>query len=222
MASAALELLGLALSILGWAGSILASGLPMWQVSAFVEANIVTAQSTWEGLWMACVAHSTGHMQCKVYDSLLSLPAELQAGRTLMVLAALLGLAALLVTVVGAQCTTCVRSGRAKAWIAAVGGALFVFCGLLVLVPPSWFAHIIISNFHDPATRHKREMGAALYVAWAAAALLLLGGALICCPGARHDDALAFPVKYAAPRRPTAATPAAPAANGDYDKKNYV
>ncbi|XP_060105321.1 claudin-5 [Heteronotia binoei] len=219
MASAALELLGLALSILGWAGAILASGLPMWQVSAFVEANIVTAQTTWEGLWMACVAHSTGHMQCKVYDSILSLPAELQAGRTLMVVAALLGLVALLVTVVGAQCTTCVRAGRAKAWIAGVGGALFVLCGLLVLIPPSWFANIIISNFYDPATRSKREMGAALYVAWAASALLLLGGALICCPCARQEESSAFPVKYSAPRRPTSN---AAAANGDYDKKNYV
>ncbi|XP_048370974.1 claudin-5 [Sphaerodactylus townsendi] len=220
MASAALELLGLALSILGWAGSILASGLPMWQVSAFVEANIVTAQITWEGLWMACVALSTGHTQCKVYDSILSLPAELQAGRTLMVLAALLGLVALLVTVVGAQCTTCVRAGKLKVWIAAVGGGLFALCGLLVLIPPSWFARIIIGNFYDPASRSKREMGAALYVAWASSALLLLGGALICCPCARKDDsaAAAFPVKYAAPRRPTSTANA----NGEYDKKNYV
>lgn len=218
MASVALELLGLALSILGWAGAILASALPMWQVSAFVEANIVTAQTTWEGLWMACVAHSTGHMQCKVYDSILSLPAVLQAGRTLMVVAALLGLVALLVTVVGAQCTNCVRAGRVKMWIAAVGGVLFVVCGLLVLIPPSWFANIIISNFYDPTTRSKRELGGALYVAWAASALLLVGGALIFCSCCvqKEESSAAFPVKYSAPRRPTST------ANGDYDKKNYV
>ncbi|XP_077164334.1 claudin-5 [Paroedura picta] len=220
MASTALELLGLAVAILGWAGAILAAGLPMWQVSAYVEGNIVTAQTNWEGLWMACVAQSTGHMQCKVHDSILALPAELQAGRTLMVLAALLGLVALLVTVVGAQCTNCVRAGRAKARIAAVGGSLFVACGLLVLIPPSWFAHIVISKFYDPLARSKREMGAALYVAWAAAFLLLLGGALICgsCAG-KDEPAAAFPVKYSAPRRPTATSAAA---NGDYDKKNYV
>nr|XP_056715603.1 claudin-5 [Euleptes europaea] len=219
MASAALELLGLTLAIVGWAGAILAAGLPMWQVSAFVEANIVTAQITWEGLWMACVALSTGHTQCKAYDSVLSLPPELQAGRTLMVLAGLLGLLALLVTVAGAQCTTCLRAGRAKGWVAAVGGGLFVLCGLLVLVPPSWFAHIVIGNFYAPTARSKREMGAALYVAWAAAALLLLGGALVCCPCARPRHDAPGPVKYAAPRRPAAH---AAHANGDYDKKNYV
>ncbi|KAF7240802.1 Claudin-5 [Varanus komodoensis] len=218
MAAAAVQLLGLALSVLGWAGTILVAALPMWRVAAFIDANIVVAQTTWEGLWMACVVQSTGQMQCKVYDSILSLSPELQAGRTLMVIGALLGLVALLVTVVGAQCTTCLRGGRIKDWIAAVGGALFVVCGLLVLVPPCWFANIIISNFYDPSVQqsHKREMGAALYLGWAAAALLLLGGALICASSARKDELSAFPVKYAAPRRPTAAS------NGEYDKKNYV
>uniref|UniRef100_A0A8D0BRV6 Claudin n=1 Tax=Salvator merianae TaxID=96440 RepID=A0A8D0BRV6_SALMN len=134
MASAALQILGLALCVLGWVGAILVTGLPMWQVSAFIEGHIVVAQATWEGLWMACVVQSTGQMQCKVYDSILALSAEMQAGRTLMVVGSLLGLVALLVTVVGAQCTTCVRASKVKDGIALVGGALFGVCGLLVLV----------------------------------------------------------------------------------------
>ncbi|XP_061458764.1 claudin-5 [Rhineura floridana] len=221
MASAAVQILGLTLSVLGWAGAILVAGLPMWQVSAFIDSNIVVAQTTWEGLWMVCVVQSTGQMQCKVYDSILALKPEMQAGRTLMVIGALLGLVALMVTVVGAQCTNCVRASKAKDWIALVGGALFVVCGLLVLVPPCWFANIIISNFYDPSVQpsQKREMGAALYIGWAAAALLLLGGSLICCSCARKDEGSAFPVKYSAPRRPAAA---AATSNGEYDKKNYV
>ncbi|XP_042297266.1 claudin-5 [Sceloporus undulatus] len=218
MASAALQILGLTLCVLGWAGAILVAGLPMWQVSAFIESNIVVAQTTWEGLWMACVVQSTGQMQCKVYDSILALSPEMQAGRTLMVIGALLGLVALMVTVVGAQCTNCVRVGKVKDWVAGVGGALFLVCGLLVLVPPSWFANIIISNFYDPSVQasQKREMGAALYLGWAAAVLLLLGGGLICCSSARQGEVSTFPVKYSAPRRPTATS------NGEYDKKNYV
>ncbi|XP_062999757.1 claudin-5 [Elgaria multicarinata webbii] len=220
-ASAAVQLLGLSLSVVGWAGVILVAGLPMWRVTAFMEANIVVAQTTWEGLWMSCVVQSTGQMQCKVHDSVLALSGELQAGRTLMVMGALLGLVALLVTVVGAQCTTCLRGGRLKDWVAAAGGALFVACGLLVLVPPCWFAHNIIANFYDPNVpqSQKREMGAALYLGWATAALLLLGGGLICASGVCKGELSAFPVKYAAPRRPPTATAAS---NGDYDKKNYV
>ncbi|XP_060641870.1 claudin-5 [Anolis sagrei] len=221
MGWAALELLGLALSVLGWAGALLVAALPMWRVSAFLEHNIVVAQSTWEGLWMDCVVQSTGQMQCKVHDSVLALRPEVQAGRTLTVLAALLGLAALLVTVAGARCTTCLKAGRVKARVAGGGGALFAACGLLVLVPPSWFAHLIIRNFYDPAVQasQKREMGAALYLGWAAAALLLLGGSLILAAALRSNppQAPAFPVKYAAPRRSPSASPTA-----EYDKKNYV
>ncbi|XP_005875655.1 PREDICTED: claudin-5 [Myotis brandtii] len=71
MGSAALEILGLVLCLMGWVGLILACGLPMWQVTAFLDHNIVTAQTTWKGLWMSCVVQSTGHMQCKMYDSVL-------------------------------------------------------------------------------------------------------------------------------------------------------
>lgn len=219
MASAAVQLLGLALCVLGWAGAILVAALPTWQVSALIEGHLVVSQTNWEGLWMACVVQSTGQMQCKVFDSILALNPQIQAGRTLMVIGALLGLVALLVTVIGAQCTTCLLGAKIKDWIAIIGGALFVICGFLVLVPPSWFANTIIRNFYDPNVEasKKRELGAALYLGWAASVLLLLGGTLICCASAWKDEGAPFPVKYSAPRRP-----AAPVSNGEYDKKNYV
>ncbi|XP_029427479.1 claudin-5 [Rhinatrema bivittatum] len=215
MASAALEILGLGLCLLGWVGVLLACGLPMWKVTAFMDNNIVVAQMTWEGLWMSCVVQSTGQMQCKVYDSLLALSRELQTGRALTVLAAILGLIGLTVTIVGAQCTNCVRGGKAKSWLVAIGGSTYILCGLLLLIPLCWFANIIIRDFYDPAVPafRKREMGAALYIGWAATALLLLGGTLLTCSCHPQGDQ-AFPVKYSAPRRPTS--------NGDYDKKNYV
>uniref|UniRef100_A0A3B1KJK7 Claudin n=1 Tax=Astyanax mexicanus TaxID=7994 RepID=A0A3B1KJK7_ASTMX len=65
------QLLAVFLAVIGFLGTILICALPMWKVSAFVGANIVTAQVFWEGLWMNCVMQSTGQMQCKVYDSIL-------------------------------------------------------------------------------------------------------------------------------------------------------
>ncbi|XP_025838514.1 claudin-5 [Vulpes vulpes] len=218
MGSAALEILGLVLCLVGWVGLILACGLPMWQVTAFLDHNIVTAQTTWKGLWMSCVVQSTGHMQCKVYDSVLALSTEVQAARALTVGAVLLALVALFVTLAGAQCTTCVAPGPAKARVALTGGALYALCGLLALVPLCWFANIVVREFYDPTVpmSQKYELGAALYIGWAASALLMCGGGLVCCGAwvcAGRPD-FSFPVKYSAPRRPTA--------TGDYDKKNYV
>ncbi|XP_053556489.1 claudin-5 [Bombina bombina] len=215
MASEALEILGLSLSVLGWVGVILACGLPMWQVSAFIEQNIVTAQIIWEGLWMNCVVQSTGQMQCKVYDSILALSPELQAGRALTVLASIVGLIGLLVTVVGAQCTTCFQGSSMKGRVVLAGGVIYILCGIMVLIPLCWIANIVIREFFDPMVpaSKKREMGAALYIGWAATALLLLGGSLLCCSCPKLTQS-SLPVKYSASRRPTS--------NGDYDKKNYV
>ncbi|XP_009472889.1 PREDICTED: claudin-5 [Nipponia nippon] len=167
------------------------------QLVSFLESNIVVAQTIWEGLWMNCVVQSTGQMQCKVYDSILALRPEVQAGRALTVIVALLGLVALMVTVVGAQCTNCIRPGKAKSRIVVAGGAIYILCGVLVLVPLCWFANIVISDFYDPTVppSQKREMGAALYIGWAATALLLFGGCLICCCSCSPRDETPFPVE---------------------------
>uniref|UniRef100_A0A4W5JWF7 Claudin n=1 Tax=Hucho hucho TaxID=62062 RepID=A0A4W5JWF7_9TELE len=89
MASAGLQILGISMAIIGWIGDIIICALPMWKVTAFIGNNIVTAQIFWEGLWMNCVIQSTGQMQCKVYDSMLALPQDLQAARALVVISIL-------------------------------------------------------------------------------------------------------------------------------------
>uniref|UniRef100_A0A8C0G5U8 Claudin n=1 Tax=Chelonoidis abingdonii TaxID=106734 RepID=A0A8C0G5U8_CHEAB len=136
MASAGLQILGMALSVVGWLGSIISCALPMWKVTAFIGNNIVVAQIIWEGLWMNCIVQSTGQMQCKVYDSMLALPQDLQAARALMVISVLLAVLALLVSVVGAKCTNCVEDEGTKARIMIVSGAVFVVAGILCLIPP--------------------------------------------------------------------------------------
>ncbi|KAM5194771.1 claudin-5 [Mantella aurantiaca] len=215
MGSIALEIFGMSISIIGWVGVILACALPMWQVSAFIEQNIVVAQFIWEGLWMSCAVQSTGQMQCKVYDSILALPPELQAGRALTVMASIVGLIGLMVTIVGAQCTVCYQGSKVKSRVLFAGGIIYIMTGLLVLIPLCWTANIVIREFYDPnvPSSKKREMGAALYVGWAATALLLFGGVLLClaCP---MKGQFTPPVRYSASRRPTS--------NGEYDKKNYV
>ncbi|MBN3272028.1 CLD4 protein, partial [Polyodon spathula] len=103
MASVGIEILGVALAVIGWIGSIVACTLPMWRVTAFIGVNIVTSQIIWEGIWMNCVVQSTGQMQCKIYDSMLALPQDLQAARALQVISIILGLLAILISIMGAK-----------------------------------------------------------------------------------------------------------------------
>ncbi|XP_025778869.1 claudin-4, partial [Puma concolor] len=175
--------------------------LPMWRVTAFIGSNIVTSQTIWEGLWMNCVVQSTGQMQCKVYDSLLALPQDLQAARALMVVCIILAVLGVLLSVVGGKCTNCVEDESAKAKTMIVAGVVFILAGLLVMVPVSWTANNIIRDFYNPlvASGQKREMGASLYVGWAASGLLLLGGALLCCNCPPRTDK-PYSAKYSAAR----------------------
>uniref|UniRef100_A0A3Q3F3K2 Claudin n=1 Tax=Kryptolebias marmoratus TaxID=37003 RepID=A0A3Q3F3K2_KRYMA len=149
MGSFGLELAGISLSVLGWMLSIVSCALPMWRVSAFIGANIVTAQVYWEGLWMSCVFQSTGQMQCKVYDSMLALPQDLQAARALTVVAIIVGVVALLISMVGAKCTNCIEEEGVKARVMISSGVGFIVAALAQLVPVSWSANTIVMEFYN-------------------------------------------------------------------------
>ncbi|XP_056449014.1 claudin 5a [Gadus chalcogrammus] len=216
MASAGLEIMGLALCVIGSLLVMVACGLPMWRVTAFIEANIVVAQTIWDGLWMSCVVQSTGQMQCKLHDSVLSLSNDLQAARALTIISAVMGVLGLMVVIAGAQCTNCLRTEYVKARVVNVGGVIFIISALFVLVPLCWMANNIISDFYNPQVppSKKREIGAALYIGWAASALLLIGGALLCCSCPSSGSSTGYAAKYSPTKRATS--------NGEYDKRNYV
>lgn len=186
MPSVGLEILGVTLAVLGWISAIVSCALPMWRVSAFIGMNIVTAQITWEGIWMNCVVQSTGQMQCKIHDSMLALSADLQAARALTIITIVVGIVGILVAIMGAKCTNCVDEESAKARVMIAAGVAFIMAALTQLIPVSWSAHTIIMEFYNPVIpeTQKREIGAALYLGWAAAAFLLIGGGILCssCP----------------------------------------
>ncbi|KAG5843916.1 claudin-like protein ZF-A89 [Anguilla rostrata] len=190
MASTGLQILGIALAVIGWLGDIIICILPMWRVTAFIGNNIVTAQIIWEGLWMTCVVQSTGQMQCKVYDSMLALPQDLQAARALVVISVLVAVFGILLSVVGGKCTNCIEDESAKAKVAIASGVFFIMGGVLCLITVCWSANTIIRDFYNPLVTdaQRRELGAALYIGWGAAGLLLLGGGILCCQCPPKED----------------------------------
>ncbi|XP_073335078.1 claudin 3c [Pagrus major] len=215
--SMGMEIVGIALGVIGFIIAIVTCALPMWRVTAFVGANIITAQTIQEGLWMNCVTQSTGQMQCKVYDSMLALTPDLQASRAMMVIAIILGVLGVLISIVGAKCTNCIEDEPSKAKVMIIAGIFFILGGLLVLIPVSWTASVVIRNFYNPILTNpqRRELGASLYIGWGAAALLLIGGAMLCssCPPKEK--------KYKPPRMAYSA-PRSTSAGGGYDRKDYV
>lgn len=177
------QLLAICLALIGFMGTILICALPMWKVTAFVGANIVTSQVFWEGLWMNCVLQSTGQLQCKAYDSILALPQDLQASRALVCVSIAVAVVAICLSVLGARCTNFYRDDRTtKAQLGLSAGIVFMVAGVLCIIPVSWSAYTIITGFFNPqATEERRgELGASMYVGWVSGSLLFIGGAILC------------------------------------------
>ncbi|XP_036385546.1 claudin-4-like [Megalops cyprinoides] len=204
MVSACLELLSLGMCVCGTLLGMVACGLPTWKVSAFSEKSIVISQSIHDGLWMSCVVQSTGQMQCQMYDSWAALEPDLQVARVLTVISSVIGMVGLIVTLVGAQCTNCVKTRTVKTRIVKAGGGIYIISGLVILVPLCWMAINVRRHFYNPHIPDpmKREIGDAIYIGWAAAGLLLLGGTVLCLP-CRASARSSYSIQYASMRSGT-------------------
>lgn len=181
MATAAVELMGFFLGILGMIGSLLATLLPYWEFSAHIGPSIVTAVTNMKGLWMACVHQSTGAFQCETYSTILGLSTELQVARAMMVISIIISVLACAVSSIGMQCTVCMDGSTAKAKVAGAGGSLFLIAGLLSLIPISWKTNEVVQTFYhyNVPDSLKFEIGDCLYVGIASSLMSLLGGVLL-------------------------------------------
>ncbi|XP_042343188.1 claudin-17-like [Plectropomus leopardus] len=179
---AKLEVLALVLGFIGLFGTIAVTALPMWRVSAFIGANLIVMEELWEGLWMNCYRQADINMQCKVYDSLLILPPELQAARGLMCVSIVLVVISLSVTGCGTKKSNCCGDNRrSKNITLAVAGSLYLLSFLTTLIPVSWVGHTVIRNFYNPTVldSQKRELGEALFIGWATSGILLITGIIL-------------------------------------------
>ncbi|KAJ0063548.1 hypothetical protein NL108_003856 [Boleophthalmus pectinirostris] len=178
------EIAAVAVGLLGLIGAAATTGMPMWKVTAFIGENIIVMETRWEGLWMNCYRQANIRMQCKVYDSLLFLPPELQAARGLMCCSLALSGLGLLVACAGLRCITCFQANeRVKTLILMTAGAMQLAASVCVFIPVSWTGHVIIRDFYNPLLidAQRRELGEALYIGWVTGAVLFASAMLFLC-----------------------------------------
>ncbi|XP_006125255.1 claudin-15-like isoform X2 [Pelodiscus sinensis] len=180
--SAALEIIGFLLSLCGWlaVGATLSNSY--WKTST-IHGNVITTSSLFENLWKSCAEDSTGVSNCRQFESMLALPAYIQACRSLMIISIVLGLLATVLSLFGLRCTQAGMSNEnAKVKMSVTGGAIFILAGLSSMVAVSWYAARITVQFFDPLYGGtKYELGDALYLGWAGSILSMLGGIFLTC-----------------------------------------
>ncbi|XP_036927369.1 claudin f [Acanthopagrus latus] len=210
------EVAGQIISFIGFVGVAVTCGIPMWRVTSFIGANIVTGQIVWDGLWMNCVMQSTGQMQCRLNESVIRLSRDLQAARALVIISLIFAFIGFVVSFIGAKCTGCLKKESSKANVVIVGGCLIIFAAVLELIPVCWSAAITITDFENPLTieTQRREIGASIYIGWGSAVFLLVGGIILTtsCPPQR--PAYGYQGYPGAPLYPYTAPGGNPAAYG--------
>ncbi|ETE69594.1 Claudin-15 [Ophiophagus hannah] len=75
-----LETVGFFLSTVGWALLAVTLFNSYWRVSS-VSGNVITTSTIFENLWQSCATDSTGVYNCWEFQSLLELPAVLDASQ---------------------------------------------------------------------------------------------------------------------------------------------
>ncbi|XP_060706341.1 claudin-4-like [Hemiscyllium ocellatum] len=193
-----LEIAALFLSVNGLLCVILTCALPLWKVPAFQGANLVTAQQTWEGLWMDCVWQDTGEMICSTFDSMLALDHELQVARALTTTAGVLGALGILTSIAGASWTRLVEGEPCKARLLSAAACSLLFSGILQLIPVAWTANEIVREFRSPSVPEgvKRELGQSLYIGMGATALFTAASGLLWFSCSKARAQAARPAEY--------------------------
>ncbi|XP_071344014.1 claudin-19 [Trachinotus anak] len=175
MSSSGMQLLGFFLSLFGLAATVAATFMVEWK-----QMQQGSTHYFYEGLWMRC--SGSDRLTCELHDSLLKLPAEVQATRAVMLLSIFLSTVALMVSTVGMKCTR-FMDGKAesKSTTAMIGGIIFVVSGLLTLAITSWYVKMIVQTFHQTNQLQSSEFGKAVFVSWAGGLLTTVGGIFLSC-----------------------------------------
>ncbi|XP_057693952.1 claudin-7-like isoform X1 [Corythoichthys intestinalis] len=187
--SASLQICGLVAGVLSWCLQSSCTSSQLWKVRSQAE-SLSSSQWQFEGLWMSCAATSLGTLQCSKFKTLLGLPVHVQACRALMLSSLVVGLASIIVAILGLKCSRVGGSSeQAKGQFTLSGGVMLILSGVTTLIAVSWYAGRVISDFYNPLYNGVRfELGTGLYLGWAASGLAFLGGAMLCCSYRRSSS----------------------------------
>nr|URX57494.1 claudin 18a [Lateolabrax maculatus] len=210
MAATLCQVMGFMLSLLGVAGIIAATGMDQWATEDLFD-NPVTAVYSYSGLWNSCVRQSSGFTECRPYFTILGLPALLQAVRALMIVGIVLGAIGCLIAIFALKCLKMGNmEDNIKATMTLTAGILFLLAGVCGIAGVSAFANLIVQSFRfttyadggygmyggggvgglTGSLTPRYTFGPALFVGWIGAAILVIGGVMMClaCRGMASDN----------------------------------
>lgn len=154
--------------------------LPLWKT---MNSDLNEMENWYEGLWHMCIYTEEVGLHCKAFESFLALPLDTLASRVLMCISIATGFLGVAAAFFGLQGVE-IGAGRErmKRALLILGGVFIVVSGITTLAPVSLMAYIMVVEFWDenlPDVMPKWEYGEAMFSAWFAGLLLVVGGAFL-------------------------------------------
>lgn len=180
--------------------------LPLWKT---LNTDLNEMENWYEGLWHTCIFQDEMGLQCKAFESLLALPADVLASRVLMFISIATGLLAVAVAFFGLDGVD-LGPGRQglKRGLLILGGVLSWVSGVTTLLPVSLVAYVTVVEFWDesvPDIVPRWEFGEALFSGWFSGLFLVLGGSFLfvsVCMRDRSHRCATLPGAQEKPRTP--------------------
>ncbi|XP_077378675.1 claudin-24 [Festucalex cinctus] len=163
----------------GLVTSLITTFLPLWKT---MNSDLNEVENWYSGLWHMCLYTEEVGVQCKAYDSLLGLPADLRISRVLMLVSICTGVLALLAAMRGLDGVrvSSDRCAKRRSFL-ILGGVLSWVAGVTTLAPVSIVAYTTVVEFWDggfPDVMPRWEYGEAMFSGWFGGLALLAGGTL--------------------------------------------
>uniref|UniRef100_A0A8C1NU23 Claudin n=3 Tax=Cyprinus carpio TaxID=7962 RepID=A0A8C1NU23_CYPCA len=154
--------------------------LPLWKT---MNSDLNEMENWYEGLWHMCIYTEEVGIHCKAFESFLALPLDTLASRILMCISIATGFLGVAAAFFGLQGVE-IGAGRKrmKRTLLILGGVFIVVSGITTLAPVSLMAYIMVVKFWDenlPDVMPRWEYGEAMFSAWFAGLLLVVGGAFL-------------------------------------------
>ncbi|XP_054907763.1 claudin-4-like [Poeciliopsis prolifica] len=176
MGLSTVQMVCLALGVLGRVWMVICCVVPRWKVTHFIGVNKTMTETTMQGLWNWCVVECSGQELCKNYKSLKAMSSDLQAARAMTFISCTVSAFSLFSLVFGAYFPTFVQKQDATPKNSVVPGLGLVLSGLLMIASVRWSMYFALGKFGNSLI----EMGECIYFGWIAGVLMVLAGGLLC------------------------------------------
>ncbi|KAM8727363.1 claudin-18 [Acanthopagrus schlegelii] len=204
MAPSVLQNGGFVLGLIGAAALIAATAMNKWSVKDR-QGDVVTSIYTYKGLWQDCETTTAGLTECRPLYGLLGFSGSFQAVRALMIVGVVLSVLATFISVFSLTCLTMnSMADSTKAKMSLTAGIMFIIAGVCGIAGASIYANQIVATFRMSSYNNygggfeggmegmggiggmgggmggipRYTFGPALFVAWIAGGVLVIGGLL--------------------------------------------